>query len=214
MCVFCGRIVLADRYDAHIEALCTIKCACGLLVRGRFFKEHQNTAMHRKQIVEKQAKIGETFSTLVKEGAIKPVKLPWKPLPPGEHPFSDIVEHYRRLQQRNPQVEYETQRLNKVYELHPGSIYIGVDEFEGYVVFYFDRKQVAVLECPLVGNAIYVIKSNWKTLSRLSKAQLLRHHQRDVVRIVHTGDWFAKLLVLFAQIRCEGQASRFDSCVT
>lgn len=81
-CEYCGRIVLAERYDAHIEALCTIKCQCGLVVRGRFFKEHQNTPVHRKHIVEKRAD-RETFSTLVKEGKIKPVKLPWKPLPPG-----------------------------------------------------------------------------------------------------------------------------------
>lgn len=86
--------------------------------------------------------------------------------------------------------------MNKAYEMRPGSIYIGVDEFEGYVVFYFDRTQVAVLECPVVGNAIYVIKSNWETLSRLSKAQLLQRHQREVVRIVHAGEWFPKLLAL------------------
>ena len=53
-------------------------------------------------MAEKRSEIGETFSTLVKEEKIKPVKLSWKPLPPGEHPFSDIVEHYRGFNKEMP----------------------------------------------------------------------------------------------------------------
>lgn len=197
-CEFCGYVVLAKRYDHHLKALCTIKCECGEVVKGRALKEHRKATRHQEiMTAKKEAEMKETFSTLLKAGRIKPIKLSWKLLPLGEHPFADIVRHYKWLQERNTNVEYQMARLDKVYNLGPSSIYIGIDEFEGYIIFHFEKNQIAVLECPVVGNAIYVFKDDWKMLSRLSKAELLNNHRGKVVRIIHTGEWFYKLKALF-----------------
>lgn len=121
-------------------------------------------------------------------------RLPWHILPPGEHPFPAILEHLRALAQRNPTVEYDHTRLEKLNSLGPTSIYIGVEEFDGYFVFCFPQYSAAVLDCPRVGNAIYLMReSDWKTLCRLTKAELLARHHAGVRRIVHSHRWFERL---------------------
>jgi hypothetical protein len=121
------------------------------------------------------------------------IKLPWKILPPGEHPFSEILKHYEELQESNPQVRYDLDRLRRICELAPTTTYVGIDEFRGYTVFYFQGHLTAILDCPVWGNAIYMIKGDWKTLSRRTKADLIAEHTEKVTRIVHSGDWFQRL---------------------
>ena len=124
----------------------------------------------------------------------KITKLPWKLLPASlEGAFSQIVNHYQGSERHLPQIRYEIDRLHKVYGLNADEIYIGAEEFEGYVVFYFSRSQTAVLECPLHGNAIYVFQRKWQALSQLSKAALLSQHNDSVKRIIHSGNWFSRL---------------------
>lgn len=122
------------------------------------------------------------------------ITVPWKLLPEStEGRFSLILSHYQSLQASDPNTEYDIERLYKVNELNADAIYIGTDEFKGYVVFYFDRGETAVLECPKHGNAIYVFKKDWQAFSRLSKAALLGNHADYIQRIIHSGDWFSRL---------------------
>jgi uncharacterized protein DUF3553 len=124
---------------------------------------------------------------------LKPVKLHWKLLPPGETTLDQIINHFERISRQRPDIVIDIARLTKVYSLRPDLIYIGTDEFEGYLVFYFRKASKAVLECAVSGNAIYVIKENWEELSRLSKFELLHYHGDRVTRIVHKGAWFSHL---------------------
>jgi hypothetical protein len=181
-CMLCGYIVLAERYDYHIQNLCSFRCDCGEFVTGATVIEYQKNRSSR-EIAEQ----------------IKLVKLSWKLMPQGEHPFSDIRKHYEKLQESEPKIQYQPERLDVIYALGPDSIYIGIDEFEGYIAFAFEKEQVTVLECPLLGNAIYVFKENWKVLSRLSKAELLNNHKERVQRIVHAGDWFQRIKALIVR---------------
>lgn len=119
--------------------------------------------------------------------------IPWKILPPGEHPFPEIEKYYEDLQTRKRNVRYELERLQRISTLEPTKTYCGIDEFEGYVLFYFQEFNIAVLDCPIVGNAIYLLRGDWEGLSRLSKNELLKHHAKNVTRIVHSGDWFFRL---------------------
>ena len=152
--------------------------------------------MHRLRIRAKEKESKRVVEVSPFSDVEQPEKLGWRLLPPGEHPFAEIVRHYQGLRGANARIEYEVERLNRVYHLGPSSTFIGLDQFEGYIVFYFAHSQIAVLECPVVGNAIYVIRGNWRVLSGLSKVQLLRRHRQNVVRIVHTGNWFPKLKAL------------------
>jgi hypothetical protein len=131
-------------------------------------------------------------------GAVK--KLNWKLLPPGTNSFEQIVRHFESLARRESHVVYDLGRLHKVHSFHPDDVYVGIEEFDGYVVFYFSESSIAVLECPITGNATYVFGDNWKALSHLSKHDLLNSGRRDFVRIVHTDEWFSRLRLSLLQI--------------
>lgn len=123
-------------------------------------------------------------------------KLSWKLLPKGKIPFRQFQTYLKQQSnQYDNEVDYE--KIERIYRLvNPkyDRIYCGSDEFEGYLVFYFERKQVAVLDCPKKGNAIYIFNENWKTLTRLSKSELLNYYPHKTVRIIHKGDWFERLV--------------------
>ena len=120
-------------------------------------------------------------------------ELSWQILPPGKHPFPRIISHYEQILHSNPTVTFDKNRLYKINSLGPSAIYKGQGEFLDYIAFEFQDKQVAVLENPIFGNAIYVIRGDWKKLSKLSKSDLLWNHSNNTTRIIHKGDWFVRL---------------------
>jgi hypothetical protein len=119
--------------------------------------------------------------------------IPWRILPPGEHPFPHVLKYCEFIKQGRITHRIATERLELINSLNPSKIYRGLDEFNGYFVFYFEHSAIAILDCPIVGNAVYVIKGDWKTLSRLSKADLLKEYAGNVTRVIHSGDWFVRL---------------------
>jgi hypothetical protein len=139
-----------------------------------------------------QAKL-DRASTPPKESTRDVERVPWRILPPGQHPFSDIVKYCESLQRQKIGVRYEIERLHRIFGLKPTKTYRGTDEFDGYFVFFFEDHEVAILDCPKVGNAIYVLKGDWRRFSRLTKSELLSAHQPNVTRVVHSGDWFLRL---------------------
>lgn len=118
--------------------------------------------------------------------------VPWRILPPGEHPFPHLLENLEYLRHhRNRSIIEE--RIGLINSLKPTNMFCGVDHFRGYIIFYFEEARVAVLDCPIFGNAVYVISGNWQFLSRLSKKELLDQYADNVTRVVHRGDWFNKI---------------------
>jgi hypothetical protein len=119
-------------------------------------------------------------------------RLPWRLLPPGELSVERLRHHYKALQHRNPHIRYDPERITKAYSLGPEQCYIGTDEFDGYVVFTFAGTDRTLLECPVYGNAIYVLGPDWRRLSKMSKHELLSRRPRGVNKIVHKGNWFGR----------------------
>lgn len=140
----------------------------------------------------------------------------WRILPPGRGGVVDwhnIEEHFSRRTGE----QFEVERLRMIYEFNPTRIFVGEDEFEGYFVFIFEDRGRAFLECPKIGNAIYVMNAgDWKVLSRLTKVELRRH--QDVHRIPHLGDgWKRKVRKYLAEhagaAERVGKADGFDGLV-
>lgn len=156
-------------------------------VHAKLQEKRRQRQFQRLRIIERiQRDIDHAF----KFGAIVPTsRLPWRVLPPGELSVDNVLHHYSRLQRSNPHIRYERERIIKAYSLRPDRCYVGQDEFEGYIVLTFDYTPKALLECPIFGNAIYVLHSDWKRWSKMTKQQLV-HHSDQVTRIVHKGDWF------------------------
>ncbi len=144
----------------------------------------------RKKVVRRIAEDIEALETRQMIAAAK--RVPWRLLPPGKYSFPRIIQHFRYLSKHRTFVEYDEDRLERIHSLGPDDKYIGQAEFEGYVVFYFCEGPSAVLECPEPNNAIYVFGDNWKSLSRLTKTDLL-NSQRDFDRVIHKRGWFSRL---------------------
>lgn len=154
-------------------------------------------------------RINEDIEIYIKRGGTRfgAKNLNWKLLPKGKQRFKKLVEHFERISKQQIPTRFDMDRLHKVHSLRPDDVFAGIDQFEGYVVFYFVSAETAVLDCPVTGNAIYVFGKKWKSLSRLTKTALLNDQRRDVTRIVHHGAWFSKLksLVKMRQLKAELQ---------
>jgi hypothetical protein len=119
----------------------------------------------------------------------------WVILPGGESIWTRVSRSFPVIQRRYPSKQLDSSRIEKIATLKPDEVYLGKHEFDGYFVFLFHRARRAVLECPWVGNAIYVIRGDWRQLSRLTKSDLLNRHRHEVRRIIHreSGNWFSNL---------------------
>lgn len=155
------------------------KMLCGKIISTR----HQEFANRVYMDIERAFKLG----------AIHPHtrRVTWRILPPGELSIDTILRHYDWLQQLNPHIRYERDRLTKAYSLNPKEVVLGSAEFEGYIVFTFAHTTRVLLECPVYGHAIYIIDSDWESLSKLTKQELLEHH--EATKFVHRGDWFWRI---------------------
>ncbi len=151
-------------------------------------KEHRRIRKGRLKAAEG---VAERIRRAFAPGSVAD-RLPWRLLPPGEISLGTLRRHYESVGARDPDLRYDMGRLEKAYSLGPSGCYTGLDEFEGYVVFTFPRTEKALLECPVYGHAIYILGSDWKRLSRLSKQELLNDAASGVTKIVHRGDWFAR----------------------
>jgi hypothetical protein len=117
-------------------------------------------------------------------------------LPPGEEwPYRKVFDHYRR-QARSDSLTDEVidwKRLEQLDTLKPSLRRFGVKSWFGYAVWEFSYSKRVVLECPVFGNATYVLWGNWQGKIRLSKGELRHKHPGQFCRIVHTGDWIGKV---------------------
>jgi len=133
-----------------------------------------------------------------KKSDTKVKKVKWIILPPGKHPFPIIMRYIRNLKKTkwiNNIVDEN--RIKKIYKFRSEKteVIVGAHEFDGYFIFTFPEVKTFVLDCPIYGNAIYVIKGSWKkikTLSKLSKGEILNKYP-NTKRIIHKGEWWKRL---------------------
>lgn len=116
-------------------------------------------------------------------------------LPPGTWNIEDIVNHYRRLAQ-NPPLDMrgkgiDWKRIREIERLKPVECYVGKKMWDGYAVFTFGFTGRVVLECPVEGNAVYVLDKHWKSAVRKTKQEV--RDQYDPVKVVHKGEWLDRV---------------------
>jgi hypothetical protein len=125
---------------------------------------------------------------------VRAKQLSWILLPPGELSVASVTRYLKAASERRISGKsFDTARVSFLLGLAPSHIYSGRDEFEGYLAFIFRTLTGAVLENPIEGNAIYIFGDDWLNLSRLSKSELFSDSSFKFRRIVHSGDWQARL---------------------
>ncbi|HZL12992.1 MAG TPA: hypothetical protein VFC85_02510 [Verrucomicrobiae bacterium] len=110
----------------------------------------------------------------------------WQLLKPTGDSWQELIEHFRYLENSIGK-KYDQNRLKYLYDFKHDEIYVGRSAFEGYVVICFNRAETVVLECPRVGNALYLMKlDEWKFLSQHSKSELLSKYPEKIEHILHS----------------------------
>lgn len=210
-CAFCDELIPVERFRQHtVQSHGPAVQTSDTIARGGvYLKQHQA----RQELAALQpgepanaaggfvakaesAKGGETgfAPTLIQGMTVR--QLPFVLLPPGRWDISTVVAHYRALAREgsswNGGRRIDTGRLYQIVRLNPVSCWVGKDMWKGYVVFEFASEGRVIVDCPFVGNAIYVFGKDWKDLIRLSKDRV-RSCDQYAIKIVHKGDWFGRL---------------------
>lgn len=158
--------------------------------RGAENRERAKRVRMRGRIAEDlSGRIGRAFGP---GGITAAGRLTWALLPPGKRTRGEVLAYYETLRREKPDERYEPERIRRAFSLGTEAWYVGSNEFDGYIVFTFARTNRVLLECPKVGNAIYVLGADWKLLSKMSKGELLAG-SHVVARVLHRGDWFRKV---------------------
>lgn len=111
-------------------------------------------------------------------------ELPWEE---RKERFKEIVESSKKSKQM---VIWE--RLETIVQYKPDFEAIGQNGFSGYVVFGFKDKELYVFESANVGNATYIVKGDWESVSKMSKAEIIKNNLHEW-RLIHRNDWKGKV---------------------
>jgi len=158
---------------------------CGVPVRENRFQRHRSR-MHAAESAQEPSRAEEV-----------PVeRFSFELLPPGTWDIDDVIAYYQREAHRIPTDlagrEIQWTRLKALKSLNPTKCYVGTELWLGYVLFEFSRSSRVVLECPVYGNATYVLSGNWKKMVGHTK-RYIRKFSPGCRKIVHTGKWLARI---------------------
>jgi len=118
--------------------------------------------------------------------------LPFRLLPPGVWDVNHVLEYYSNEARHwlgGRIVDHE--RLRKIARLNPSHCSVGTEAQLGYILYEFSWSRAVVLECPVVGNATYILWDDWRGMLRLTKSELrsktnclcVRHTDRSFGRV-------------------------------
>jgi hypothetical protein len=114
----------------------------------------------------------------------------WQLLPPGTYPWEKIESHLDPIIQKCGQGKKGAikNRVEKINAAKPDFHAVGQSGFYGYVIFGFVKRNIYICESLHYGNATYIFKEDWETLSQKTKADILNNRlQKD--RIIHQNGW-------------------------
>ncbi len=104
-------------------------------------------------------------------GAKRLGRVAWEVLPQGES-AEGIRGLFDGLTQRGGLAGFDPERLDHALALPWKEGYTGKSGFDGYVVFTYEHTHKALLECPRVGNAAYVIGLPTAVWREMNKQEL------------------------------------------
>lgn len=129
-------------------------------------------------------------------------RLSWRVLPPGQYPFArakqELEQFLTHLDEGTRHIVVE--RVRAITKHNPDFMAVGLGGFRDYVVFGFQAKNIYVLESPWLGNATYVFKNDWVTLSALTKKQILDGSLHEA-RLIHNEKWHGALRAAITGIK-------------
>jgi hypothetical protein len=123
-------------------------------------------------------------------GNIPTARLSFKLLPPGTWDFAHVIEYYQgEAKQWLGERELQADRVNELKTLKPSKCYVGSELWRGYILLEFGWSKSVVLECPVEGNATYVLSGDWNRMASLTKGALRAQFPKNYTKVVHKGIW-------------------------
>jgi hypothetical protein len=118
--------------------------------------------------------------------------LPYELAAPGERTDNRAVyRYYREVLSRGRLDGFDQERLDKILALPYENWLKGRAGVYGYIVLRFAHTKKVLLECPVYGNAIYVLDSGEERLLKMRKPQLIA--SGEAKRIFHTKNWYRRV---------------------
>lgn len=168
------------RHDARIS--CRVN-GCSAMVFPHAMKRHIENIHSEKKYLQLQNLSTGSFPFIL--------------LPPGTWEFREVLEHYSKRLHSRPhgfvEQAFDWDRIVQIGSLNPKLRHFGVKSWFGYAVYEFSYSDRVVLECPVEGNATYVLSGDWKRMIYRTKAMLRREYAKQCTRIVHKGDWLHRI---------------------
>ena len=141
-------------------------------------------------------------SSLSDDEIAKITKVGWEIFPPGT--LDQIVN--KILQRQNYHSEKKEKELQErasvLDSLHPKEYIYGIGMDSNYYGAKYDDN-IVVFENLEYGNALYILLDNWKEISKKSRIDILRNHQKDFIRIIHKKGWEKEFYRTIKQLRKE-----------
>jgi hypothetical protein len=147
--------------------------------------KHNREVESLRTIVRNRRK---TFEEIKNNRGWPPVReVPWEILPMDRWPGSQ--GEVRALIREDPRGGYCPERILHARDLGAVVIWRGLGrDFGEYLAFEYENTDNVLLESPKEGNAAYVLKADWRSLSRLTKQELNRYYSSWIERFVHRHD--------------------------
>lgn len=118
--------------------------------------------------------------------------LQWDPIPPGEATPSDVLRYYERLQREGRIDKFDQERLDKATALPYVDWLLPRSGLHAYSIFTFAHTEKVLLECPVYGNAVYIINSREERWLAMSKQELIE--SGEAKKIPHQGkNWYKRV---------------------
>ena len=130
------------------------------------------------------------LNSLPVEKQIKIKRVPWTVLPKGKYPWEKAKVFLKEFLDRVPEKQRKiiSNRQKTISQYEPDFMAVGGEEFWGYVIYGFEKKNLFVFESNQINNATYIFKGEWEDASSLTKREII---SRDLCekRIIHTENW-------------------------
>ncbi len=120
----------------------------------------------------------------------------WRPLPPGEASPQKVRGHYReRLHHEGRLDRFDQARLDEATALPYKEWWVpteGFGGFDAYSIISFAHTDKVLLECPIYGNAAYVVDSGEESWKEKTKQEMVESGVAE--KVPHRGEgWPAKI---------------------
>lgn len=127
------------------------------------------------------------------ESYINTLNVSWDILPPGESSINLIKTLLSNKSNKASSPQDTSDRMKFFENLGVKKYIRGTNSFNSYIGALFDN-DIVLLENSSYGNAAYILKSDWETLSKLSRTELLSHYSDEIIRIPHNKNWKNNLI--------------------